>query len=168
MKKTFTTYDVLNIAGFYTQLSREENKNKADEISVKVRWALKKAVSAMSADVKQFEEFREAEVQKIRDEYFSEEKSHMVERPRQDEDGNNVLDSDGNVVMDSEREVKEEYLEDYRKAVSALNDSLNEIAKEKHTYKYAGVDMDAFIESLPDKPALTFDDLTLIDAVLGE
>ncbi len=58
MKKTFTMNEVLNIVGFYTQLNNEENKAKADEIGVKVRWALKKAVSAMGSDVKQFEEFR--------------------------------------------------------------------------------------------------------------
>ena len=168
MKKTFTMLDVLNITAFYSQLNKEENKAKADEIGVKVRWSLKKAVSTMINDVRQFEEFRDSEIEKIRDEYFSEEKSQKVERPKLDENGNQVLDSDGNVINETQREVKPEFIDDYKKAIETLNESLNEITKEQHTYEYAGVDMDAFIESLPDKPALTFDDLNLIDAVLGE
>lgn len=168
MKKTFTMHEVLNIAGFYAQLNNEENKAKADEIGVKVRWALKKAVSTMASDVKQFEEFRDSEVQKIREEFFSEEKSHTVERPELDENGDQKLDEEGNVLMQSVQEVKPEYIDDYKKAIDTLNESLSEIAREEHTYEYGGISMDAFIEKLPDNTVLTFDDLNLLDAVLGE
>lgn len=168
MKKTFIMSEVLNIAAFYAQLNNEENKAKADEIGVKVRWALKKAVSTMAPDVKQFEEFRDSEVQKIREEFFSEEKSQSVERPEVDEKGNQKLDEDGNILMQTVQEVKPEYVDDYKKAIDTLNESLNEIAKEQHTYEYNGIDMDAFISKLPDEMVLTFDDLNLLDAVLGE
>ena len=61
MKKTFTTLDVLNIVSFNNKLTEEKN----NAMGIKVRWALKKAVSCMTKDAADFEEFRETEVRKI-------------------------------------------------------------------------------------------------------
>jgi len=49
-----------------------------------------------------------------------------------------------------------------------LNANLEEITKEKHEYEYKGVDIDALVESLPNDTALTFEDLNMLDIILGE
>lgn len=70
--------------------------------------------------------------------------------------------------MESARQVKDEYLDAYQVAISALNANLEDIVKEKHDYEYKGADIDALVESLPDDTALTFEDLNMLDIILGE
>ena len=164
MKKTFTTLDVLNIIAFNNKLTEEKN----NAMGVKVRWALKKAVGCMIKDATDFEEFRDAEVKKIQDEFFGDEKSKEIIKPKLDADGKEMLDENGNQITESARQVKDEYLDAYQAAISALNANLEDIVKEKHDYEYKGADIDALVESLPDDTALTFEDLNLLDIILSE
>lgn len=164
MKKTFTTLDVLNIVSFNNKLTEEKN----NAMGIKVRWALKKAVGCMTKDAADFEEFRETEVRKIQEEFFGEEKSKEVVKPKLDSNGKEILDEDGNQLTETVRQVKDEYLDAYQVAISSLNANLEEITKEKHEYEYKGVDIDSLVETLPDDTALTFEDLSMLDIILGE
>lgn len=164
MKKIFTTLDVLNIVSFNNKLTEEKN----NAMGIKVRWALKKAVGCMTKDAADFEEFRETEVRKIQEEFFGEEKSKEIVKPKLDSNGKEILDEDGNQLTETLRQVKDEYLDAYQVAISSLNANLEEITKEKHEYEYKGVDIDSLVETLPDDTALTFEDLSMLDIILGE
>ena len=164
MNKTFNTLEVLNIVGFNNQLTEEKNA----AMGIKVRWALKNALKTLISDAQQFEEFREAELQKIRDEFFNDEKSEEVSRPQLDDNGNPVLDEEGNEVQETVRQIKKEFIDDYQITISKLQQELDDILKEKHEYEYKGVDINALVETLPDDTALTFEDVNMLDLILGE
>lgn len=164
MKKTFNTLEVLNIVAFQNQLTEEKNA----AMGLKTRWALKNAISTLLPDAQKFEEFRDSEIQKIRDEYFGEEKSEEITRPKKDENGESVLDEDGKEVEETVRQIKDEFIDAYQVAMSKLQQELNDILAEKHEYEYKGINMDTFVESLPDDTTLTFEDVNMLDAILGE
>ena len=164
MKKTFNTLEVLNIVGFNNQLTEEKNA----AMGIKVRWALKNALKTLISDAQQFEEFREAELQKIRNEFFNDEKSEELTRKKLDNDGNPVLDEEGNEVEETVRQIKNEYVDNYQVAISKLQQELDDILREKHEYEYKGVDINALVETLPDDTALTFEDVNMLDLILGE
>lgn len=166
MKKTFSVAEILNIISFYQHINADENKAK--EIGTKIRWALKKAISTMTDDAKNFEEFRTNEIDKIRNEFFTDEKSKEVVTPKLNKDGEPELDDEGNQLTETVREVNPEFKDDYDKAIKELNDSLTEIASEEHEYEYKGVNMDDFVDSLSNNTSLTFEELSVLDAVLGE
>ena len=63
-------------------------------------------------------------------------------------------------------QVKDEYLEEYQKAITDLNVRLDEILKEQNTYEYNGVNIDDFIDTIDE--SIGFDALNMIDAILGE
>ena len=164
MNKTFNTLEVLNIVGFNNQLTEEKNA----AMGIKIRWALKNALKTLIPDAQQFEEFREAELQKIRDEFFNDEKSEELTRKKLDDDGNPVLDEEGNEVEETVRQIKNEYVDNYQVAISKLQQELDDILREKHEYEYKGVDINALVETLPNDTALTFEDVNMLDLILGE
>ena len=164
MKKTFNTLEVLNIVGFNNQLTEEKNA----AMGIKVRWALKNALKTLVTDAQQFEEFREAELQKIRNEFFNDEKSEELTRKKLDDNGNPILDEEGNEVEETIRQIKNEYVDNYQVAISKIQQELDDILREKHEYEYKGVDIDALVETLPNDTALTFEDVNMLDLILGE
>lgn len=164
MNKTFNTLEALNIVGFNNQLTEEKNA----AMGLKIRWALKNAIAIILPDAQKFEEFRDAEIQKIRDEYFGDEKSEEITRQKKDENGEPILDKDGKEVEETVRQIKDEFIDAYQITMSKLQQELNDILMEKHEYEYKGINIDAFVESLPDDTVLTFEDVNMIDAILGE
>lgn len=150
MIKKFTVSDVINIVVFYNGFTEE----KLSELGVKVRWRIKKAIDLFLADAKRFEDFRNSEIQKIRDEYFTEEKSFET-----------IQNDDKTKTV---RIVKDEYKDEYEKALNGLSASLEEILKEEHEYEYRGFDVDEFIDNLSDDTTLTFDDLNNLDIIFNE
>lgn len=165
MKKTLDIYTIeaVNIVSFYNQLTEDQAK----ELGVKIRWALKKAVSKIAPDVREFEEFRDKEVKVLQDNYFTDEKSDEIMRTKVDENGNPILDDNGAEVTELVRKVKDEYIDEYQNAVQELNKRLEEILAEKNTYEFEGVNMDNFVANLPDDTSLDFNTLEMIDAILG-
>lgn len=150
MKKSFLNVEVINVMAAMRTLLEDEKKVK--ELPIKLRWALKKNMSALSNTVDDFEAFRQELVEELQNEYFSnDEKSYpaMVEVPGQEE-------------PQEGRKVKEEYLEEYEKRVEELNTRLQELLREENEYEIRTVDLDAFVENLADDTSLTFDDVDML------
>lgn len=164
MKKELFLIEAINITSFYENMP-EEKKNA---LPLKVYYGLKKVVSKLQPDVRQFEEVRDEEVKKIRDIYFSEEKSEETVIPKTDENGEPVLDENGNQLTDTGRKVKDEYVDEYKIAMDTLNEKLQEIAMEKNTYEYNWVDIGEMVENLPDDTPLTRGDIDILDAIFDE
>lgn len=164
MKKELYTIETLNITKWFNEMSQE----KKDALPLKVHYYLKKAVNVMADDVKSFEELRDSEMQKIRDIYFSEEKSDECDVPMKDDNGEIMKDPDGNEVTEKGRKIKPEYEEAYNDAIQMLDDKLKEILFEKNTYEYKKADVGEMIENLPDDSPLKNTDIDIIDAIFDE
>lgn len=164
MKKNLYVVEAVNCVAFYNQLIN--NKETMDKLPLKIKWNLKRAIEKISVDAKAYEEFRDTELQKIRDVYFDETHANKTMLPELDESGNPVVDDDGNEVMKDGLQVKDEYLEEYQKAIGELNARLDEILKEQNTYEYNGVNIDDYIDTIDE--SIGFDTLDMIDAILGE
>lgn len=164
MKKELYLLEALTITDYFNNLTKE----KKDALPLKVYYTLKKAVKKMSDDVTQFTEVRDEEIQKIRDNYFSNEKSEETMIPKIDNDGNPVLDNDGNQVTEAGRKIKEEYIGEYTEAMRNLETKLNEIAHEKNIYEYNSVDIGEMVANLPNNTPLEASDLDILDEIFTE
>ena len=162
MKKDFYLIEAINIVDYYNKISAE----KKNALPLKVSYAFKKAVDKMTPDVRRFEEFRDEEFKKIRDIYFTEERSYECQIPKVDDNGNPVLDENGNQETAEGRKLKDEWQEEYSLAVQALDEKLKEIVVEKNTYEYNGVNVADMVENLPDDTPLQAADIELIDTIL--
>lgn len=162
MKKAFYLGETINIIAWANQLTEE----KVNALPIKVRWALKKATSKIAPDVKEFEEFRSKLVQDLQDEYFnSDEKSADVVRDVVDENGDPMFDETGAAVTETLRQVKEEYMDEFNAKVAEINEKLAEVASERNEYDITGIDMDAFVDSLPDDTPLEFRDIEMLNFI---
>lgn len=164
MKKNLYVLEAVNCVAFYNQLIND--KETMDKLPLKIKWNLKRAIEKMRDDVKSYEEFREGELQKIRDVYFDETHADKTLIPELDDSGNPVVDDDGNEVMKDGLQVKEEYLEEYQNVIKEFNSKIEDILKEQNTYEYNGINIDEYIDSIDE--SVGFDTLNMIDAILGE
>ena len=115
-------------------------------LPVKIRWQLKKNMNALNKLANEFEEFKISLEEELRNKYVSDEYSYDAEN--------------------GERKVKEEYLEEYRAAVTDINQKLYEVLSEEEEITLNIIDMDALMEALPDDAPLNdsdFDMLSLFD-----
>ena len=148
MKKEFLNIEVVNNMNALNRLLA--NEKKAKELPIKVRWAIKKNISVLSPTVKDFEDLKKELVEELQKEYFTEEKSHIVT-------GDERFSEDDEV-----RQVNDEYMEEYEEKVSELNGKLRELLNESNEYEIHTIDLDAFVESLPDDTSLEFSDLEIL------
>lgn len=115
-------------------------------LPVKIRWQLKKNMNTLNKLANEFEEFKISLEEELRNKYVSDEYSYDAEN--------------------GERKVKEEYLEEYRAAVTDINQKLYEVLSEEEEITLNVIDMDALMEALPDDAPLNdsdFDMLSLFD-----
>lgn len=143
MKKEFYNIEVVNVVAAINQILGDSEKAK--DLPIKFRWALKKNIAALTPTVKNFEEFRQELIEELQKEYFNEEKSHVDK----DENGNEI------------RKVNDEFMEEYNNKVSELNEKLQELLAEKNEYEISTVDMDEFVNGLPSDTALEFNDIEI-------
>ena len=156
--KTFTVLEVYNIIQYLNNLQ----ENQVKELPTKMRWYLKKNMDKLTPIAKSFEEFRDGLVKELHDNYFNDEKSYEYAEVKRDEDGNPILKDDGTEETTQMRKVKDEYFDEYNMAISELNAKLNEILREQNDIEIATVDLDEFVESLPDDSPLDFDSLAVL------
>ena len=79
------------------------------------------------------------------------------------------IDENGAEVTHAVRKVKDEYMPEYSKEVEVINNKLNELLMEKNTYTFEGADINGMVENLPDDGgALDFEDINMLDAILGD
>ena len=164
MNKTITTLETINVVAWANQLPKE----KMDAIPLKIKYAIKKLVAKLEPDAKAFEEFRNQEIEKIREKYFTDDKCDHKTETVMDDNGDPVVDENG---VEETREllvVKDEYMNDYQDEIQILNEKLNEILMEKNTYEYNSCDIEAMVQNLPDDSPLEWDDVNMLDALFTE
>ena len=147
--KELYTLEVVNLMAEIKKIL--DNEEKARALPIKFRWELKKTISELMPTVKNFEELRQELVEELQKEYSGDDKSHVETM----EDGT------------ESRKVNDEFLGEYDKRVNELNAKLQEVLMEKNEYTIHTVDMDAFVENLPDDTPLEFSDIEIF-SFMGE
>lgn len=160
MTKKFMNIEILNIVAAWEKLSKDEEKVR--ELPLKFRWAIKKNLAVIMPAKKAFEEFRDEVLNELRNKFFDEEHSEEVVLPVTDEDGNEVKDENGVVQTQTYRKIKDEFIEEYKAEGVTVDTKLRELAIESNEYEISTVDMDAFVESLPDDTKLEFEDIEML------
>lgn len=164
MKKELTNMEVINIVSWIESLSEE----KLNTVPIKIKFNLKRVFNKLIPDAKQYEDFRNEEIKKIQAEYFNDEKSNKVLQTITDEKGEPVLDDDGKAKTQEVYQIKEEYSDELNTAISDLNKKLDQILKEKNTYEYNSIDIDSFVENMPEDSPLEWNDINMLDALFTE
>lgn len=157
--KNFTTLEVINIVSYINNVMKDEQKQ---ELPTKMKWYLKKNLDKMVPIARDFEEFRDGEIEVLQKDFFNEEKSEEYMETRRDENGNPIMDAEGNEETVAMRKVKEEFMGEYTKAVDELNTKLQEILVEKNKMEIACIDFDSFVEGLPEDTKIDFDSLNIL------
>ena len=146
MKKEFYNVEIINTLPAINKVL--DDKEKTKDLPIKFRWTLKKNLQALSPTVVSFNEFKQELIDELQNEYFNEEKSH--EETLETDEGTQKF-----------RKVNDEYMGEYKAKVEELNEKLRELLDEKNEYEISTVDLDDFVDNLPDNTALKFEDIEL-------
>lgn len=147
MTKEMYTIEIVNVVAYFNQMDAEKLKC----LPTKMRWNIKKNLGRIVPIAKQFEEFRNELVAELQQNWFDDE--HSVE----------VEEENGKM-----RKVKEEFLPDYEKAVEDVNAKLQDILAEKNTVEVDTIDVDGFVDKMPDDCPIEFEDLDVLSVFTGE
>lgn len=147
MTKEMYTIEIVNVVAYFNQMDAEKLKC----LPTKMRWNIKKNLGRIVPIAKQFEEFRNELVAELQQNWFDDEHSAEVE----EESG-------------KMRKVKDEYLPDYEKAVEDVNAKLQDILAEKNTVEIDTIDVDGFVDKMPDDCPIEFEDLDVLSVFTGE
>lgn len=132
-----TTAEVVNLVSFFNQ---EIENQKQDEnaffntLPNLMLWKFRRNIKVLAPTHQEFETTREALQLDLQSKWFTEEYTEPIEG-----DENGAL------------RIKDEYLDEYQKAVNEANQKLNEILLDKATYVIQVMDMNAEIEKCIDK-----------------
>lgn len=153
MTKRLSNAEVVDLVYNVNKLLSMSEKVK--ELPIKIRWAIKKNMNLFSPTVKSFEDLRNELVNELQSEFFNEEKSHPATVKNENGDDEEV------------RQVNDEYMDEYNKKVNEINEKLQELLKEDNEYDIYTVNMDEFVDGIPDDTKLVFDDIDLL-SFMGE
>ena len=158
MKKIFTNLEIINIVSYFNKMDKEI----LDELPLKFRWNLKKNMDKIRPIAESYDNFRNEQIQNLQRDWFNEEKSEEFMQAKLDENGNPMMDPEGNEITEPMRRIKEEYMDEYRKTVGELNAKLADISNEMNEVEISTVDLDAFVDELPEESKIDFDALTML------
>ena len=160
IKKQFSTIELLNIIAFANQFTADSEK--MDCLPLKFKWNLTKNLKKLQPIAQEYEDFRQKEISSMQEAWFDEEHSVEIMQPKLGADGKPEVDENGAEITEHARKIKDEYMDDYRKAVDELNAKLTEIALEQNKVELSCVDFDEFVDNLPDDTKLDIEDLTML------
>lgn len=154
VKKEFAIFEIDNIVRYYKQIrENEETQNKFNVFSIGTQYRIKQNIDTMTKAVESFVEFRSEKERELNENYFNEEKSFET-MVKQTENG-----------VEKEvpgRQIKDEYLDEFKKAQNEMLNELYKLALEKTTLKLYTIDLDAEIEKLDDDADINMDDLDFL------
>ena len=146
--------ECVNISAWYKKV--REDSNKFNGFSVQTLWALKKNMKKIDEIANNFEEFKSGLEDKLKEDYFNEEKSEP----------NKFVDQNGQEVEG--RKIKEDFIEEYQTEVNKLNTQINEVLYSKETLNLNEINIDNEIENMGNNTNITIDDLDILSAFENE
>ena len=144
-----TTAEVVNIVSFFNQEVENQKSNENaffNGLPNLLLWKFRRNIKTLLPTYQEFEEVRTNLQQELQIKWFDEEHSELVGE-----------DSNG------DRRIKEEYMEDYQKAITEANQKLNEILFDKATYSIQTMDINTEIENhIDDIDSKDFDKIEML------
>ncbi len=141
--------DVVNIFEWYQNARKDKRLNGFD---LKTQWLIRKNIDKILPTVESFENFRKEKTDEINEAWFTEEKSHIITT----EDGQEA------------RQINDEYLDEFNKEVSRVNNELQSILAEKVEVELGTADIDAIVEKASDDSGISVDDIEILSILLTE
>ena len=166
MSKTIVkNFSLLDIVSISTYLSNKDVQDRMNCLSIKSKWAIKKNCNTFKSYVDTYDEVRNELVNRIRDEFFTEEKSEEQEVIQKDDSGKDVLDEYGKPIKTTQRQIKSEYMIDYQTEISNADKKLQEVLSDRNDVSIIVIDLDKEIDNIPDDHSfdLTMDDLDILN-----
>ena len=156
ISKEFTVFEIDNIVKYYKGIRENElMKNKFNVFSIATQYSIKKNMDIMTEATASYTEFREEKEKELHDNYFNDEKSFetMVKQVENGEE----KEVPG-------RQIKDEYLDEFKKVQTEMLSELYKLASEKVTLELYPINLDEEIQNI-DKDTHTkinMDDLDFL------
>jgi hypothetical protein len=131
----------------------ENVKERLSKLPLSYHYKIRKNIQALRPMAKEFQDFRNEQEQKLKDCWFDEEHSEETKIVQQDADGKEQ-EVDG-------RKVKDVYLDDYKKELTALNEQLEKLLVETDEISFTPIDIDELVEVAGDD-SITMEDVDMI------
>lgn len=156
ISKEFTVFEIDNIVKYYRGIRENElMKNKFNIFSIATQYSIKKNMDIMAEATASYTEFREEKEKELHENYFNDEKSFetMIKQIE-----------NGEEKEVSGRQVKDEYMDEFKKVQTEMLTELYKLASEKVTLELYPIDLDEEIQNI-DKDTHTkinMDDLDFL------
>ena len=157
--KNFTTFEIVNVIAYVEKFMSEDMKKA---LGLKPRYYFDKNVKKISGIARDFEEYRDKTIKELQSEYFDDTHSTIFYETVKDENGEPIKNKDGSEQTQEMRKVKPEYMNDYEEKVKEINGKLSELLLDRNSVELYCIDMDEFVENLPDDTPIDFDCLNIL------
>lgn len=156
VQKEFTVNEVLIINEYYNSEINRGEDSVLNRLSNLTRWNLKRNINEFKTTVDDFQQYNEKLSEDVRNEwFFNDEKSYKEEEVVKDEEGKDVLDNDGKPVTRELRKIKEEFIEEYDKAMDEHDKATIEVLSDVNRYNIktsnVGDEIEEFIDDLSEE-----------------
>lgn len=158
MNKELKLIEAQGIVEWFNDFKAERIKS----LPIKAQWYLLSNIKEMTPVILKFEEIRNNFIADIQKEYFSDDKSKVIQI-QQKENGVPVYDNAGNPVMVNAREIKDEFIEDYHKSVDEINETIRQMFEETTNYNFKEIDIESLIDSLENTANIDLKDMEMIN-----
>lgn len=152
-KKELMVAECVNVSAWYKNV--RENSTKLNGLSVKTLWSLKKNMKKIDEISNNFTEFRNSLEDKLKADYFNDEKSEPSK----------FLNENGQEVEGLK--VKDEYLNEYQEELNSLNNQINDLLISKEEIVLNAIDIESEIENMSSSE-ITMDDLDMLSVFENE
>ena len=164
MTKKIFTAAIANVVAYFNQMPEEKMK----ALPTKMRWNIRRNLNKFIPIAKEFEDFRQEIIGDLQKDWFNDEKAEDFAQPKVDEKGEPVLDENGDQVTEQMKRIKEEYIEDYEKAVQDVNKKMNEILMEVNEVDILPIDLDDFVDKMDEDSPIQYEDLDILSVFTEE
>ena len=152
-KKELMVAECVNVSAWYKNI--RENSTKLNGLTVKTLWSLKKNMKKIDEISSNFAEFRNSLEDKLKADYFNDEKSEPSK----------FLNENGQEVEGLK--VKDEYLNEYQEELNSLNNQINDLLISKEEIVLNAIDIESEIENMSSSE-ITMDDLDMLSVFENE
>ena len=154
ISKELTILEIESIVEYYKKLRADDStKNKFSVFGIKTQWNLKKNMDILSQAVASYEEFKNEKEKELNEKYFNDEKSDPTQVKQ-------IVNGEETEVPG--RQVKKEYMEEFKKEHMQMITELYKLSSEKVTLELFPINLDHEIENIADDTGLTMDDLDFL------
>lgn len=152
-KKELMVAECVNVSAWYKNI--RENSTKLNGLTVKTLWSLKKNMKKIDEISSNFAEFRNGLEDKLKADYFNDEKSEPSK----------FLNENGQEVEGLK--VKDEYLNEYQEELNSLNNQINDLLISKEEIVLNAINIENELENM-DSSEITMDDLDMLSIFENE